>query len=320
MKASLLRVLMALFVVTGMAVPALAASDFPNRTVRILVGFAPGGTTDLLARIVADELRSKWNTAVVIENRPGADGIVASTAVHNAPPDGYTPADEHKCPGDHAAPEGTSLQAARGLRADHDSRSGVPSSAGDAEAAGGDGQGVHRSREIHSWRADLLLSRAGQRPVPGHAALHASVRSDEYGPRPISRFDAGRHGAGHSGCSVDVFVTLDDAAAVPGRQAPRACGIGPTARPERARRPDLGGVRSARFRKQHLVRSDGAVQGAGGRLAKIRTDVAQAMRSPTVLSRIAELKSIPVGNTSEEFRKVILSDYEIFGRVIANAK
>ena len=55
-------------------------------------------------------------------------------------------------------------------------------------------------------------------------------------------------------------------------------------------------------------------------LAKIRSDVAQAMRSPTVLSRIAELKSIPVGNTSEEFRKVILSDYEIFGRVIANAK
>ena len=47
---------------------------------------------------------------------------------------------------------------------------------------------------------------------------------------------------------------------------------------------------------------------------------AQAMRSPTVLSRIADSKSIPVGNTSEEFRKVILSDYEIFGRVIANAK
>jgi len=49
---------MALFVVTGITLPALAASDFPNRTVRILVGFAPGGTTDLLARIVADELRA----------------------------------------------------------------------------------------------------------------------------------------------------------------------------------------------------------------------------------------------------------------------
>ena len=70
--------------------PRRPLADFPNRTVRILVGFAPGGTTDILARIIADELRSMWNTAVVVENRPGADGIVASTAVHNAPGDGYT--------------------------------------------------------------------------------------------------------------------------------------------------------------------------------------------------------------------------------------
>ena len=55
-------------------------------------------------------------------------------------------------------------------------------------------------------------------------------------------------------------------------------------------------------------------------LNKIRTDVANAMRSPTVLKRIHDIKSIPVGNTSEEFRNIIRADYEIFGRVIANAK
>ena len=55
-------------------------------------------------------------------------------------------------------------------------------------------------------------------------------------------------------------------------------------------------------------------------LEKIRKDVGQAMRSPTVIKRISDIKSIPVGNTAEEFRKVIKSDYEIFGRVIANAK
>ena len=48
--------------------PAQANPDFPNRTVKILVGFAPGGTTDLLARIIADELRSTWNTTVIVEN------------------------------------------------------------------------------------------------------------------------------------------------------------------------------------------------------------------------------------------------------------
>ena len=55
-------------------------------------------------------------------------------------------------------------------------------------------------------------------------------------------------------------------------------------------------------------------------LEKIRTDVAQAMRSPAVLKRINDIKSMPVGNSAEEFRKVILSDFEIFKRVIANAK
>jgi tripartite-type tricarboxylate transporter receptor subunit TctC len=55
-------------------------------------------------------------------------------------------------------------------------------------------------------------------------------------------------------------------------------------------------------------------------LKKIRTDVAQAMHSPVVLKRIKDIKSIPVGNTSEEFRKVILSDFEVFKRVIANTK
>jgi tripartite-type tricarboxylate transporter receptor subunit TctC len=55
-------------------------------------------------------------------------------------------------------------------------------------------------------------------------------------------------------------------------------------------------------------------------LKKIRMDVAQAMRSPTVLKRIDDIKSIPVGNNSEEFRKIILSDFDIFGRIITKAK
>lgn len=55
-------------------------------------------------------------------------------------------------------------------------------------------------------------------------------------------------------------------------------------------------------------------------LNKIRTDVAQAMRSPIVLKRIQDIKSIAVGNTAEEFRKIILSDFEVFGQIFANAK
>src|SRR5690242_3152899 len=70
--------------------PARSATDFPTRSVRVVVGFVPGGTTDILARIIADKLREYWNVAVVVENRPGADGIIATEAVHQAPADGYT--------------------------------------------------------------------------------------------------------------------------------------------------------------------------------------------------------------------------------------
>ncbi len=67
-----------------------------------MVGFAPGGTTDLLARIIADELRANLEHRGGGREPAGADGIVATTAVHQAPARRVHAADEHECPGDHA--------------------------------------------------------------------------------------------------------------------------------------------------------------------------------------------------------------------------
>src|SRR6267378_1409865 len=70
---------------------AQAAADFPNRPVKILVPFAAGGPTDVVARILADLLSARWSgQSLVIENRPGAGTIVATAAVAKAPADGYT--------------------------------------------------------------------------------------------------------------------------------------------------------------------------------------------------------------------------------------
>jgi tripartite-type tricarboxylate transporter receptor subunit TctC len=70
---------------------AQTAGDFPNRPVKILVPFAAGGPTDVVARILADLLSARWGgQSVVIENRPGAGTIVATAAVGKAPADGYT--------------------------------------------------------------------------------------------------------------------------------------------------------------------------------------------------------------------------------------
>lgn len=61
-----------------------------SRPLRLMVGFAPGGAADLAARVMAEALSQRLSQAVVIENRPGAGGIVAAQAVSKADPDGYT--------------------------------------------------------------------------------------------------------------------------------------------------------------------------------------------------------------------------------------
>jgi tripartite-type tricarboxylate transporter receptor subunit TctC len=72
--------------------PAAAQGEkaYPSRPVRVLVGFPPGGSTDIFARAVADSLSKQWNTPVVVENRAGANGIIATEALAQSPPDGYT--------------------------------------------------------------------------------------------------------------------------------------------------------------------------------------------------------------------------------------
>jgi tripartite-type tricarboxylate transporter receptor subunit TctC len=66
------------------------AADFPTRTVRIIVSSPPAGGPDIMARLLADRLASRWGQAVVVENRPGAGGNLGAGEVAAAEPDGYT--------------------------------------------------------------------------------------------------------------------------------------------------------------------------------------------------------------------------------------
>lgn len=73
-----------------LAAPAQSAADYPNRTVKILVPYAPGGVTDIIARHIAPKLQEVLGQAFVVENKPGASGTIALEAAAAAPPDGYT--------------------------------------------------------------------------------------------------------------------------------------------------------------------------------------------------------------------------------------
>src|SRR2546421_371048 len=72
------------------AAPAHAQSDYPNKTIRIIVGFAAGGGNDIFARLVGQKLQELIGQTVIIENKPGAGARLASEYVANQPADGYT--------------------------------------------------------------------------------------------------------------------------------------------------------------------------------------------------------------------------------------
>ncbi len=87
------RLLLALggaLMLPGVAVAQQAAYPKPGTTIRYVVPFPPGGLTDIMARLVAQQLGARWNVNVVVDNRPGGGGMIGADAVAKAQPDGQT--------------------------------------------------------------------------------------------------------------------------------------------------------------------------------------------------------------------------------------
>jgi len=82
--------LFALLIVGLASSPAVWAQGYPNRPVRIIVPFAAGSATDIVARLIADELKTAFNQAFIVDDKPGGSAIIGAEAAAKSPPDGYT--------------------------------------------------------------------------------------------------------------------------------------------------------------------------------------------------------------------------------------
>ncbi|MBI2319119.1 MAG: hypothetical protein HYU75_19510 [Betaproteobacteria bacterium] len=88
MKTTFIRTLSG--VALALAFGAAAAQGYPNKPIKFVVGFAPGGANDTLARLVGQRLSDRVGQPVIVENKPGADSIIGTDYVAKAAPDGYT--------------------------------------------------------------------------------------------------------------------------------------------------------------------------------------------------------------------------------------
>ncbi|HEY2134236.1 MAG TPA: tripartite tricarboxylate transporter substrate binding protein [Xanthobacteraceae bacterium] len=90
MKTAFVRSALIGCVLVGAAAERVPALDYPNRPVTFVVPYAPGGATDLFARLLAHKLEERLGRPFVVENKPGASAVIAATAVARSAPDGYT--------------------------------------------------------------------------------------------------------------------------------------------------------------------------------------------------------------------------------------
>jgi tripartite-type tricarboxylate transporter receptor subunit TctC len=86
----MLRLALAAIAATALLTGAAVAQDYPQQNIRIVVSFGPGGGADIIGRILAESMQNKLGKPVIVENKPGAGGIIGNDVVAKAAPDGYT--------------------------------------------------------------------------------------------------------------------------------------------------------------------------------------------------------------------------------------
>ena len=306
-------------VALALSLSAGAAHAYPERPIRILVPFAPGGSTDILARMLGQKLTEAWGQQVVVDNRAGANGVLAAELARQANPDGHTllmvaighainPSLQKSLPYDTArdfAP--LSLTAILPLLV-----------------------AVHPSVKAASMQELITLSRTGAKPVTYASggvgsSQHLAAELMNYMARTKMihvPYKGGNPGlldvvGGHVDMMVSTIITV-----TPHAKAGRLRALAITTALRSAAWPDLPTVSEAGLKGYESIAWYGMVAPAGlppAVRSKLATVLAQGARAEYMRDALINQGAEPVGSTPEEFAEFIKSETTKYARVIREA-
>jgi tripartite-type tricarboxylate transporter receptor subunit TctC len=296
------------------------AQAFPSKPIRIIVPYSPGGTTDLLARGVGKYLSETWKQSVIVENKPGANGMLGADLVSKSPPDGYTLG--IASPGTHAAnaslypkinydtvkdftPVTLAVSAPLLLVANPDLKvktvkeliALAKARPGEISyASGGSGSSQHMAMELFDTMAGIKMNHV---PYKGSAASYVDLLSG----RVSVEFDVLPTAMPNTKIGKLIPLAVGSATRVP--QLPNVPTVAESGVPGYESSSWYGFVAPANLPKDILD--------------KLNKGIVQALKSPSLSETLNQAGVIVVAGTPEEFGEHIKKEMAKASRIIKDA-
>ena len=300
------------------ALPAAQAAGYPEKPIRIIVPFTPGGSTDILARMIGQKLQEAWGQQVIADNRPGANGVVAAEITAKANPDGHTlmfvaighainpllqknlPYDADK---DFAAVSLTAILPQMVALNPKSSASNLKELLALAKvpkpvnyATGGVGSSQHLATELMAYMAKVKLN-------------HIPYKGGNQGLLDVI--------AGHVDFTITTALTV-----VPHMQAKRVRALAVSTAKRLDVAPDVPTMAEAGIPGYESVAWYGMVAPAGippKVMEKLAAETIKATNSVEMKTALIKQGAIPVGNTPKEFTAFIKNEQAKYAKVIKEA-
>jgi tripartite-type tricarboxylate transporter receptor subunit TctC len=307
------RLIGILFVLFASA--ALGADEYPARAVRVIVPFAPGGGTDIVARILGQRLSQKLGQSFVIENRPAGSGIVGADLVAKAPADGYTLLFAFSSLLEQReALQPPPLRPDPGLRAGRARHDLAAARRGARLAAGEERRRVHRLRKGEPRKAELRLLRPGQLAAPRDGALPFDDRHAHDAHR------LQRHRAAITALPRRRSPVLAGPIAVgmPHVRSGKLRALGVAGLTRSSAAPELPTIasRTARLRGDRLVgRPRTRRRRRAARSTCLNRELRAALDAPEVRRTLLDQGMDPAPGTPEQFGALIKADMDKWGEI-----